>query len=64
MLLLVVCLLTNYESCFAETGVVVINQERGKYELDFSATYQTYITQDIETAIILPPGYKFVASMF
>jgi hypothetical protein len=50
--------------CLAESGnVVVINQERGKYELDFNATYQTYIHQDIETAIILPVGYKFVACM-
>jgi hypothetical protein len=49
--------------CLAESGVIVINQERGKYDLDFSATYQTYINQDIETAIILPAGYKFVASM-
>ena len=50
--------------CFADVGsIVVINQERGKYELDFNATYQTYIHQDIETAIILPVGYKFVACM-
>ena len=49
--------------CLAEGNIVVINQERGKYELDFNATYQTYIHQDIETAIILPVGYKFVACM-
>ena len=61
-LLAVYCYLILSVSSYAD-GVVTINQERGKYDLDFSATYQTYITQDIETAIILPPGYKFVASM-
>ena len=40
-----------------------IRDARGRYQLNFDATYVTYINQDIETAITLPDGYTFTASM-
>lgn len=40
-----------------------IRDQRGRYQLDFEAIYITYVSQDIETAITLPEGYTFTASM-
>lgn len=58
---LLVCITLLSSACYAQSNVVELSKERQKVELDFNATYKTYINQDIETAIILPPGYKYVA---
>lgn len=42
---------------------LVINNERGIYQLDFDKTYTTYVNQDIEMMVSLPAGYKFLATI-
>jgi hypothetical protein len=42
---------------------VYIKDQRGTYELNFNVTYVIYIHMDIETAVTLPPGYTFTASV-
>jgi hypothetical protein len=48
---------------FAKHTEVNIKDTRGTYQLNFKATYVTYVNMDIELMITLPEGYKFVASV-
>lgn len=46
-----------------EHEFVKLDSERQTVQLNFNATYITYIHQDIETMVSLPDGYKYTAVM-
>ncbi len=48
---------------FAATSRVEIREARGRYQINFEATYVIYVNLDIETAIMLPEGYTFIGEM-
>jgi len=59
--MILILVLTVFQAVYAEE--LLIEKERGYYQLDFDKTYTTYIHQDIELMVSLPPGYKYTATV-
>jgi len=60
---IMMCLIMVVAMSYGVIEEVVIKEARGEYILDFHKTYVTYISQDYETAVTIPEGYKFTAMM-
>jgi hypothetical protein len=56
-------LLLPFALLAAATPRYELKEQRGRYQLNFDATYVTYVNNDVETAITLPEGYLITATM-
>jgi len=61
--LLTMILLIIPVGLFAAPTRVEIKEARGRYQINFEATYVISVNLDIETAIMLPDGYTFIGEM-